>query len=573
MGNAPVGTGRRPLTDTSSLQAAWLDNLGRAPDLDAIGFYSRRDELTWRSRRELHESAMAAGSRLVEAGLQPGQVCLIVLPSNEVAVATVLGTLLAGALPLLVAPPTLNDPNSLLPEALSRTARRTEAGLVVISESSRAIRDLVQAPALVVSEDDLASSDTTFTPHVPSRDSIAAMQLTSGTTGSPRICVWTQESVLAALEGMSRAMAVSADDICFNWTPLYHDMGLVNNLLLCLCEGMPLVMMSPQDFVRDPGLWLRGLARSEATITWSPNFGFAVTAERVKEEALAGVRLDGVRAFWNAAERIHLSTMKAFHDRFAGYGVAWEALKTNFGCAENVGGATFSDVDGPVRVEWVDRHSLYEEREARVVSESDLGAVAVVSAGTPHPGIEVEILSPRGRSLPDGQVGEIALRTPSRLLQYLGDARASQRAFHGDLLRTGDLGYQRGRDLFWVGRVKERITVRGKKVDPSDFEPILFKIEGLRPGCFVAFGVDDPSQGTQKVVVVSEVREPARRRSEEMRGEVRRLAFSELGVSVDDVVLVEQGTLTKTSSGKRRHRHFKERYEQGALTPIEERVG
>jgi acyl-CoA synthetase (AMP-forming)/AMP-acid ligase II len=132
---------------------------------------------------------------------------------------------------------------------------------------------------------------------------------------------------------------------------------------------------------------------------------------------------------------------------------------------------------------------------------------------------------------------------------YLDDPEATHQALAGQLLRTGDLGYLRGRELFWVGRVQERINVRGVKLDPSDLEPILFAIQGLRPGCFAAFGLDDATTGTQRIVIVTELRDTWRGVSTELVEEIRNQVFLTLG-SIDEVLPVREGTLTKTSSGK-----------------------
>jgi fatty-acyl-CoA synthase len=123
-------------------------------------------------------------------------------------------------------------------------------------------------------------------------------------------------------------------------------------------------------------------------------------------------------------------------------------------------------------------------------------------------------------------------------------------------------------ELFWVGRTRERITVRGKKIDPSEFERMLLGIEGLRPGCFAAFGVADVGLGTERPVVVAEVQDPAPRPYPEIAADIHAAANAELGLMLADVVLVEKGTLAKTSSGKRRHRHFREVYENGGLTAV-----
>ena len=555
-----------------SIQARLYARLEERPEGRALAVYGPRQGFSWRTMQELHDQASRSALALAERGLGRDDVCILVLPSSELCARLVLSVLLLAAAPLLVAPPVFQGANSSLMQVLRHTIERTRARLVVLSESLAGVREELEqhfpGTRFVFGEGDLAGvASGGSLPNVrPDESERAALQLTSGTTGLPRICVWRQEGVLAALDGMEGAMRLGREDVCLNWTPLYHDMGLVNNLLLCLTKDVPLVMMSPFDFVKDPAIWLRALTETGATTTWSPNFGFAITAQRARPEHLEGVRLEGVRAFWNAAERIHLETMRVFRERFEPYGLDPEALKTNFGCAENVGGATFSDPDGSFVVEWVDRVRLQDERMAVPVGEGDPRGVAIVGVGRPYPGMRITILSSEeGRPLPDGQVGEVGLATPSRMEAYLGDEEATRQAIQGEYLITGDLGYLREGELFWVGRSRERINVRGKKLDPSDFEPVLLGIPDLREGCFAAFGIDDTQRGTQKIVVVSEVRDGAARDGEELAGEIRRRAFGELGVNVDEVVLVRQGTLTKTSSGKRRHLFFRQMYLEGGL--------
>lgn len=512
----------------------------------------------------LRRAAFAAQG-LRDAGLKPGGACVVALPSGEDSAAVTLGALLLNARPLQAAPPSLQAAaTSSLSRILQGVVSRARAQVLVQEAAPQgpAPRGLsVLAPGSLSGEAD----PERVSPGLPRGEDVAAYQLTSGTTGFPRICVWKHKGVLAALDGMAKAMALSPDDVCFNWTPLYHDMGLVNNFLLCMTGGVPLAMMAPQDFVRQPSTWLRGLEAAGATLTWSPNFGFALAAQRAEESELSGLRLDRVRAFWNAAERIHLKTMEDFYARFSPYGVRWEALKTNFGCAENVGGATFSDPRGPLVFERLDPARL---QRGVAVKAADGAGVPVVSAGRPNPGLRIRILSPRGKVLPDGRVGEIALVTPSRLAGYLDDAASTRRAIRGRYLVPGDLGYLRGRELFWVGRSSERISVHGRKLDPSDFEAVLQPIRDVRPGCFAAFGVDDARRGTQRVVLVTEVKQPMRRAPEAIQGEIRRQAYGLLGIDLREVLLAAPGSLAKTSSGKRRHRHFRELYEAGQLAPL-----
>jgi len=557
-----------------SLQARLQARLESVPGSRALTSYAPDGTFRWTEFGDLHRRARGVAAVLHERGLREGDVGLIVLPSAELSAVTTLAMLLTGAVPLQVAPPVVAGSLLDLPRILDRTARETQARLIVCADTMTAMRDKLQAglPATKLlfglEEPPAGTTLPPFEPVLPSTGDVAAMQLTSGTTGFPRICVWEQRAVLAALDGMADAMRLATDDVCLNWTPLYHDMGLVNNFLLCLTAEVPLVMIGPEEFVKRPAVWARGLSDTGATVTWSPNFGFALAARRVSDHELEDVRLEHVHALWNAAERIHHGTVLEFVERYRDHGLSPDAVRTNFGCAENVGGATFSDPRGPFPVEHVDGDALLEERIARPADDRrDARTTSVVGVGRPNRDIEIRILSEDGESLADGRVGEIAFRTPSRMRGYLSDETATGHVIQGEWLLSGDLGYLRGGDLFWVGRSQERITVRGKKLDPSDFEPILFDVEGLREGCFTAFGVDEGESGTQRVVVVSEVREPLQRDPERIATELKKQTFLRLGVQISEVLLVRPQTLAKTSSGKRRHRHFRRLYVEGGLQP------
>jgi acyl-CoA synthetase (AMP-forming)/AMP-acid ligase II len=246
-------------------------------------------------------------------------------------------------------------------------------------------------------------------------------------------------------------------------------------------------------------------------------------------------------------------------------------VKTNFGCAENVGGATFSSLTYPPIVEHVDRRALHDEGVARSVPEDQIingNTLPIVSTGAPYPGMTIRIVGDNGETLPEGHVGEVALNTPSRMVGYLDEPDETALAIRGDELFTGDVGYLRNNELFWTGRVRERINLNGKKYDPSDFERVLFSVEGLREGCFAAFGIDDASIGSQRLVIVSEVREATDRSHDDILRDMRRQIATQMNVSVSELLLLPQAAMSKTSSGKRRHRFYRELHLSGGLNPV-----
>ncbi|MEN8131325.1 MAG: AMP-binding protein [Pseudomonadota bacterium] len=560
-----------------SLQAKLYRRYEHSPQGRALAFYEPSGKYTWRSYAELYEAGLSRAKALSAKGLRPGEVCILIPENDEFSTTNLMAVLILGAIPVLSAPPIVRGHHSNLKAVLRYLLRKTQARMVITSIHLEAL--LEELPKthnkvqFIFGEAKLGNDSATADKvcHFPDPGTVVAMQLTSGTTGFPKICVWNHTRVLAALDGMVEGMGTTKNDVFVNWTPLYHDMGLVNNFLFCMVQDIPLVMMSTFEFVKNPVIWLKALTDVGATMTWSPNFGYAIAANWVRDDQLEGVRLDRVRAFWNAAERIHLETIETFHRRFSGHGVSMQALKTNFGMAENVGGATFSDPQGMFAVEHLNADTLFKHGKAMVVQRSDSGpskTVTAVGVGRPYPGLELKIISRKHRALGDGEVGEVAFVSPSRMLGYLSNAKETKKAIKGELLRTGDLGYQRNGELFWLGRLKERINLNGKKYDPSDFEKALLGVEGLRKGCFAVFGVDDEQAGTQRLIIVAEKRDtspvPEQTIMRNIAGSINR----QLGVKVSEAILLGEGSMTKTSSGKRRHRYYHELYTNGKLEPV-----
>ncbi len=565
--------GRTPLLGARTLQEAILEQLQADPAHPALAFVDERGAFRWQSRAALHEHARAVAGALARLGLERERVLVAVVAEHREAAGAVLGALALGARPLLVAPPTIQGVHSSLGAIVRDVVRRSEAALVLLPEEMGRTADELEAafPHLRVAlghEGWLAGGPPAAAMRRAPGD-VAALQLTSGTTGFPRIAVWREERVLAALEGMALAMETRPGDVALDWTPLYHDMGLVNNLLHALVHGVPLALLSPRAFVRRPALWLRALSETGATTTWSPNFGYALAAERVRDGELEGVRLDGMRAFWNAAERIHRETCERFVRRFAPLGVRPEALRANFGCVETIGGATFGAAGRPIAFERLLRGALREEGVARAVAEDapeGLAVETVAGCGRAHPGLELVVRDAAGRACPDGVVGDVCVRTRARFEGYLGQPDETERALRGDLVQTGDRGYLRGGELFWTGRGGEEINLAGRKLDPSELEPVLFAAAGLRKGSFAAFGREDPARGTEELVLVAEAEPQADLAA--TAAALRRALATGLGLSVDELALVARGTLTKTSSGKRRHRHFADLYLAGQLAVL-----
>ena len=106
---------------------------------------------------------------------------------------------------------------------------------------------------------ELAADSNESLPPGPGGGDIAFLQYTSGSTGNPKGVVLSHADLLANIRAMGEAVAASSNDVFVSWLPLYHDMGLIGAWLGSLHYGIPLVIMSPLDFISRPMRWLQAI--------------------------------------------------------------------------------------------------------------------------------------------------------------------------------------------------------------------------------------------------------------------------------------------------------------------------
>jgi fatty-acyl-CoA synthase len=214
----------------------------------------------------------------------------------------------------------------------------------------------------------------------------------------------------------------------------------------------------------------------------------------------------------------------------------------------------------------IDGRALEHEHVAEPVKEDHPHGRRLARCGRPLRGMELRIADPdSGAVLDDRRLGEIEVRGPSVVPGYFRRPDATAAMFREEgWLRTGDLGYLAEGDLVICGRLKDVIIVGGRNIFPQDLERAAEQVEGVRPGNVIAFATEG-RRGHEGVVVVAEVRSDD---LDDVRGGVARAVRQAGGVRPDDVVLLEPGTLPKTSSGKLRRSLCRARYLQSELAGL-----
>ena len=552
-----------PPQQFASLDAALKAHATRQPDAQVLLFVAADGSASGLTCASLNDRALRIAQGLVQRGLGPGEVIVLLLPHSPDLVAAFWGGIYARALPAILPYPAASVTPETQRAQLTTLARRAPVHHLLTTPEVRRNLDPVAA-GVQCTVHDLESLlptgdgpvDPLQTPAAPR--SSAYVQFSSGTTGPQKGIVLGHAAVLNNIRAITQAVELRAEDVVVSWLPLHHDMGLVSGVLLPIVTGNLAVLISPLDWVKDPGLLFRAIHEHRASICWMPNFAFNHCVNGLRESERSHLHLESMRAFYNASEPVRLDSLDLFYEHFHPAGLRRSALGTSYGMAEVTAAVTISAPGQAAPVDWVSIDSLQRERQAVAQAPRAAGAMPLVSSGRPVAGVEVRIVDEQGSTLPERHVGEILVLSNACMSSFLP---ALDTPSATAWVRSGDLGYLAQGELFVTGRIKDLIISGGRNIHPEDIEAQAQGVPQLRPGRAAAFGVEDPASGTEQIVLVCETRSPlAPHDYWAVVRELRHRTQQSLAVALADVRLVEPGWIIKTSSGKIARSANREKY-------------
>lgn len=509
---------------------------------------------------QLHDAAQALAARLTKIA-KPGDRAILVFPPGLEFLVAFFGCLIARviAVPMMV--------------PRRQSARDSSAGIMANCEPAVALT----SPAFAIRNDLQArfkseqiqwlSVDLTQTGRgaadlpQPQPEDIAFLQYTSGSTSDPKGVAVSHANLLANLEMIRLALGNTRQSTYVNWVPLYHDMGLILNALEALYVGALCVLMAPNAFMQRPLNWLRAIHHYRAEVGCSPNFGFDLCVSRYRADQMEGVDLSSWKVALNGAEPVHSETIKRFNETFADHGFNPNAAFPAYGMAE----ATLLIAGGSRGADHVTRAVSRSGLQAHAVraplDETDVQTL--VGCGRALAGERIAIVDPdRCRRLPPDQAGEIWVNGPNVARAYWRNTDASMINLNAQIadedkqakwLRTGDLGFlDEASELFITGRIKDLVIIRGINHYPQDIEHTVQALHpALRQNCGAVFSVPD-DQGDESLVIVQEIERTERNRIDavEMTGLIREGVTDQHELFARHIVLIRQGSLPKTTSGK-----------------------
>jgi fatty acid CoA ligase FadD32 len=575
-----------------------------------LDFSTERDGIA----RDISWADFSARNRAVGARLQqvtqPGDRIAVLCPQNLDYLVALFGALYAGriAVPLFdpAEPGHVGRLHAVLDDCTPSTILTTTDAAEGVRKFIRA-RSAKERPRVVAVDAVPTEVASTWELPVADENTTAYLQYTSGSTRTPTGVEITHlnlpTNVLQVLTGLE---GTEGDRGCM-WLPFFHDMGLITALLSPVL-GHNFTFMTPAAFVRRPSRWIRELARKPGetggVFSAAPNFAFEHAALRgVPKEGEPPLDLSNVKGILNGSEPVSPASMRKFLDAFAPYGLPETAIKPSYGLAEATLFVSTTPKDEKPTILHVDRDQLNNGHFVEVAADAP-NAVAQVSAG--KVGVDewaVIVDAETASELPDGQIGEIWLHGNNMGIGYWGKEEETRHTFRNILksriseshaegaaddglwVRTGDYGTYFDGHLYIAGRIKDLVIIDGRNHYPQDLEySAQESSRALRTGYVAAFSVpanqlpqevfDNPHTGlkfdaedtSEQLVIVAERAAGTHKLDyQPIADDIRAAIAVRHGVTVRDLLLVQAGTIPRTSSGKIGHRACRAAYLDGSL--------
>ena len=490
-------------------------------------------------------------------GCKPGDGTLIAAATPKIALLSFFATIINGSIPIIVPAGVVRGRDRAVTEAraLLASTRRT---LVISDRKAGDASDQVRVDDALINQ--------IFDPDVAldcfAAEGTAYIQLSSATTGTPKGVGISHRNLVANVYGIRESGRCGSNEAGVSWLPLYHDMGLVGAEMFCFMNGYSLHTMTPFDYIKDPARWLQTISDVRATLSVSPNFGYAYAANNIKDQDIVSMELSSWRRAFNGAEPISPTVIAKFTQKFGPAGFREETFVPCYGLAESTLAVTVNPdisrgyVRGFLKRSLVRDHPVVTtDRPTMSIDLEDTKQLYSVSCGSALDGTEISIRSESGGVLPAGSLGEIYVSGVSVAFEVdISGIREFDEA-----VPSGDLGVLIEDELYILDRIKNIVIRNGRNYAIAPFEEEVAQLHQIEAERVAIFELSH-SQGRSERDVVALIELVDGCIDDLDLAKIRAIEFP-----LSHLAYVRPNSIPKTTSGKKRHFLCRELFEKGSL--------
>lgn len=524
-----------------------------------LGFMNDQGKIEELPYSDLLTEAIAVAIGLQNLGLKKGDKAIIATQQNQETLKLLWGCFMAGIVPTILQPPvTFSGYNPPVVKLMNVFGQLVEPYIFLSEEM---LETGVLPIEKVLHSSSLNCSGSFAEPDINPED-LAFIQFSSGSTGDPKGIMLTHNNLMVNMDAIRIGLNIRYHHDLGNWMPLFHDMGLIGYHLVPVYCSVDQYHLETFDFIKNPGLWIEMLSKMKVHITGCPNFGLALVVRHLKrKKEIPEWNLSNLEALLNGAEPISVQIMNDFTNLLKPYNFRTEAMMPVYGMAEATLAVSFTPLLTPPVVTAFDASKLDRENIALTIETDSTEARLLSGVGVALNDTEIRIVDHLDQPLKEGHVGYIQLKGAGITPGYYNRPDDTAAAFCEGWLRTGDIGFFFEGNLYISGRHKDIIFKNGRNYFANDLEVMACTLDEISYGKVCFGGTTNKETGHDKVIAFL-AGSPGEKAVETFR-QLRNLLRANLGITVDELVMVKSNEIPKTSSGKLQRYKLMQRYNAG----------
>jgi len=554
------------LTGFKTLQEAYL----QIKDIESEGFYFvEGGESDFRlSYQDFSDKCLGVLGSLQRHGLHENQEVVIRIKDNQNFLLVFWACLLGRMIPI---PISSNDLNDHIHKLLTVWKTLSKPTLISDENGIKAVRDYfvtsennnedMMTRTLII--EDLIKYTCEGKIQKAKPNDVAYIQYSSGSTGAPNGVVLTHENIITNVIAIIKRSKITKHDRMLSWLPLTHDMGLICFHLTGLCSRINQIILSTPSFIKRPLKWISKASDYEASLLYSPNFGYQYFLSSFNDSLNYYWNLSSVRIIYNGAEPISINLFERFFNKLKKFGLKTSAMYPGYGLAEACVVVTLPTFGDRIKAYDLNRNFLNPGQRIKVSKTRDNQTVNFVEVGEPVANCKVRISNMNEEELPDCVIGEIQIKGANVTHGYYNNLLASKNLFTNDRwLKTGDLGYITNKSLVVTGRVKNIIIVNGQNYYPQDIERIVEGLESFAIRKAIAVQARNNISKKAELVIFVLFKGPIQSFTA-LISPIKNAVRNGIGLHIDNVLSIRK--IPQTTSGKIQYFKLKKQYQEGAF--------